>query len=66
MNAQDHLDLIRVHVQDLQGNAFGSHNKSRRISEVRTMLWGILDRVMQIENEMAMEKARGEPDPDGA
>lgn len=66
MNAQDHLDLIRFHVQELQGGTFGSRNKSRRISEVRTMLWGILDRVMQIENELSMEKARGEPDPDGA
>jgi hypothetical protein len=50
MNVQDHLSLIRMHAHDLQ-KVFGTRPGGRS-SEIRSMLWGILDRVMQMENEL--------------
>lgn len=50
MNIQDHLDLMRLHAKSIQ-EVFPETGLGR-IPEINALLWGILDRVMQIENEL--------------
>lgn len=63
MNVQDHLSLIRLHTDDLK-KVFEARPGARS-SEICSMLWGILDRVMQIENEIQGGEC-GERIEDGA
>jgi hypothetical protein len=52
MTQWDHLRYIRFHANALKDQHFPEDSKLRRVMEIRTMIYGILDRVMQIENEL--------------
>lgn len=50
IDCNDHLKLIRMHTNELQQKFDGPEND--RFFEVRSMLWGVLDQVMKIENKL--------------
>jgi hypothetical protein len=52
MEIQEHLDLIRLHSYSLLDEYNKEYLLLRRGKEIRAMLWGILDKAMQIENEL--------------
>ena len=50
--AKDHLDTIRLRCQSLLDKIRNTDKKPDRVPEIISMVWGILDRVLGIENEV--------------
>lgn len=53
---QDHLDLVRAHTRTLVDTFSGDLSSHHRARDIVAMLNGVLDRVMQVENELTVSK----------
>lgn len=53
MTLKDHLDLIRAHAEDaikISSEEKAKKGRVKKFAEIDSNLWGILDRVVSIEN----------------
>ena len=60
MTIDEHLEMIRAHARSMHDKL--KKSPPRRMAEIRSMIFGILDRAMQIENEMMGAKRDGYKD----